>query len=533
MKRKTFCKLVMAAGVSTLVGCAGQALPSEPQTTSTPAAGSQGPTATATPTAGSRNAAAAATQAIASQDALRFPADTYTTETATVTTSGGQKQITYRLYKQLTYVANPVDANYQSMNVKVPVQVDGKDVDATNAPILFANSVGGYMSANVNGAAGGMRSAPPAGMTGGGASSGVSRNTDLALAAGYVVVQPGCRGRDNQTGDGVYYGKAPAAIVDLKSAVRYIRYNKGIMPGNPDWIVSTGVSAGGALSALLGASGSSSLYDAYFKQMGAAHEDDSILASACFCPITDLEHADMAYEWEFGATPVNDKLVDQDLSQQLRAAFAEYQASLKLTGTGGFGPITADNYGDYLVPTYLVPAANKYLRGLTDDQRTTYLSSNNWITWAGNAASFTFADYVKHIGRMKGLPAFDAFDLTAAENTLFGNATTNARHFTTFSLREAGSKDAEVDADVKTAVNLMNPMNFIAQDNSGCAKHWWLRTGTSDKDTAHTVIANLATSLENKGKDVNTLLYWDAGHGADQDPEDLIAWIGKTTGYTG
>jgi hypothetical protein len=78
----------------------------------------------------------------------------------------------------------------------------------------------------------------------------------------------------------------------------------------------------------------------------------------------------------------------------------------------------------------------------------------------------------------------------------------------------------------------MNPMYFIAQNNAGMAKYWWIRQGTSDTDTGLPVLANLATSLQNKGKDVNTALYWDAGHGADQDPEAMIAWIGKITGYS-
>jgi hypothetical protein len=463
-------------------------------------------------------------------------------------------EVTYRLYEHIAYVTNPVNTDYQSMNVKVPIKVNGKDVDATNAPILFVNSVGGYMSAsNVNnGMKGapngnmtdilpaGMNGAPPFGMNGippmglaPGGNSGVSRNSDLALAAGYVVVEPGCRGRDNQAEDGTYYGKAPAAIVDLKSAVRYIRHNDEIMPGNANWIVSTGVSAGGALSALLGASGNSHLYDAYFKELGAADENDSIYASADFCPITDLEHADMAYEWEFGTVPQSGKLVDQNLSQQLKNAFAEYQTSLNLQGENGFGTITADNYGEYLVQTYLIPSANKYLRALTDEKLKAYLANNTWIAWSDNSAKFTFEDYVKHVGRMKSFPAFDAFDLSAAENIEFGNTTTNARHFTNFSLKQTSSdKKAEIDHDLKTVVNLMNPMYFISQNCSDCAECWWIRHGTSDSNTALTVITNLATSLENKGKNVNILLYWDAGHGADEDPEDFIAWIGKITGYT-
>jgi predicted esterase len=77
---------------------------------------------------------------------------------------------------------------------------------------------------------------------------------------------------------------------------------------------------------------------------------------------------------------------------------------------------------------------------------------------------------------------------------------------------------------------MMNPMHFIKRNNRDCAKYWWIRHGTSDNHTSLSVIINLAESLENRNKDVNTRLYWDAGHGADNDPEDFISWIGKIAG---
>jgi acetyl esterase/lipase len=371
-------------------------------------------------------------------------------------------------------------------------------------------------------------------MGGAGGTGNISRNTDLALAAGYVVVSPGCRGRDNRAADGSYYGKAPAAIVDLKAAVRYIRHNTGIMPGNAEWIVTTGVSAGGALSALLGASGNSRLYDAYLEEIGAADAGDAVFASADFCPIMDLDHADMAYEWMYGNVPARSGPVNQELSTQLKGAFAAYQASLKLQGKNGFGTLTADNYAAYLLTTYLYPSANKYLRGLTEAQRAAYLARNPWLAWSDSGATFTFADYVAHVGRMKGLPAFDDFEMKQPEPNVFGSKTTDARHFTDFSLRHAsGNADARIDDGLRSVVNLMNPMYFIGQNNRGLAGHWWIRMGTSDNHTSLTVVGNLAASLENRKKDVNAWLYWDAGHGADEDAEDFIAWIGKTTGFTG
>jgi hypothetical protein len=133
---------------------------------------------------------------------------------------------------------------------------------------------------------------------------------------------------------------------------------------------------------------------------------------------------------------------------------------------------------------------------------------------------------------MKGLPAFDDFNLKTPEPSLFGNKTIEARHYTDFSLRQtSGNKNAVVDGDMKTLVNLMNPMYFIGQNNAGCAKYWWLRQGGGESGNSLTVITNLTAGLENRGKDVNTWLYWDAGHCVDEDPEGFIDWIGAITGF--
>jgi hypothetical protein len=75
-------------------------------------------------------------------------------------------------------------------------------------------------------------------------------------------------------------------------------------------------------------------------------------------------------------------------------------------------------------------------------------------------------------------------------------------------------------------------MYFIERRNAGRAKHWWIRVGTKDSDTSLTVVGNLALGLENLGDDVNALMYWDQGHGANTDAADFMTWIGKVTGYT-
>lgn len=88
-----------------------------------------------------------------------------------------------------------------------------------------------------------------------------------------------------------------ALIVDMKAVVRYL--HKGIVPGDVERIVTNGTSAGGALSALAGATGNSPDYVPYLAAIGAADERDDIFAASCYCPIHNLEHADAAYEWLF------------------------------------------------------------------------------------------------------------------------------------------------------------------------------------------------------------------------------------------
>ncbi|CAM5653224.1 hypothetical protein [Streptomyces aurantiogriseus] len=146
---------------------------------------------------------------------LVFDPAAYTEQTIGIKdTTGAAHSVTYRFFKVASYVAKPVNAVYQSLNVSVPVSIDGTAVDASEAPILLANSVGGYSPSTV---------ANNTGIIASGMGGNTSRQA-LALAAGYVVVEPGARGRTLVDADGVYYGTAPAAIVDLRAASSFRRW---------------------------------------------------------------------------------------------------------------------------------------------------------------------------------------------------------------------------------------------------------------------------------------------------------------------
>ena len=221
---------------------------------------------------------------------LRFDPDHYTLRTADL---DGQT-VSYRAYEGLVYVKSPIDAAHQCLNLYVPAgYYQGQSIgpyNAASAPIFFPNSVGGYMPSEAGQPGPGRDGHPNALLA--------------ALAHGLVVAAPATRGRTSTDPSGRFIGKAPAAIVDLKAAVRYLRFNAGRFPGNLERIVSNGTSAGGALSALLGATGNGIDYEPWLRSAGALEGRDDVFAVSAYCPITNLDHADQAYEWQFfGLSP--------------------------------------------------------------------------------------------------------------------------------------------------------------------------------------------------------------------------------------
>ncbi|RYG38281.1 alpha/beta hydrolase [bacterium] len=467
------------------------------------------------------------------------------------------EEVTYRAVEGVVYVRKPVDAKYQTLNVYAPeAYFSGGTVNGytvRTAPIFFPNSVGGYMP--------GVAAAPGAGMD-------RRSNTLLrALAHGYVVVAPGARGRSLKDPEGRYTGKAPAGIVDLKAAIRYVRANRGLVPGNVERIVSNGTSAGGALSALLGASGDSEDYAPYLKSLGAAEARDDVWAVSAYCPITNLEHADAAYEWllngvneskAFGggrptmpvgeipkgglpgglpsggppqgggglfgqpgskAGPMSAEQIAN--SAALKAEFPAYVNGLNLKGPDG-KPLSLDASGngpfkEYVASFVLASARAAQAKG-TDVTKTPWV-----VVKDGEAVGIDWDGYVRSVGRMKQTSAFDSPDLTTGENNEFGSETVDNRHFTEFGMAQnkvAGAIRAE-----EKIVKMMNPMPYIGAKGVKTSPHWRIRHGAIDRDTSLAIPLMLAIRLQNRGYGVDVAIPWDTPHSGDYDLNELFAWI--------
>ena len=178
---------------------------------------------------------------------------------------------------------------------------------------------------------------------------------------GFVYVHAGCRGRD---------AGAPAGVTDLKAAVRYLRYTDDVIPGNAERIFTFGMSGGGAQSALMGSTGDSALYDAYLEEIGAVTGvSDAVLGSMCWCPITNLDTADEAYEWMMGVTRSGLTEEEQHISDQLAEAFAAYINSAGIKDPDGLvltlsesddGIYQAGSYYDYM-KTVIEESLNHFL----------------------------------------------------------------------------------------------------------------------------------------------------------------------------
>jgi len=374
----------------------------------------------------------------------------------------------------VVYVANPASLDYETLGIYVP----GAYLEAT------ANGDGTYTASVKSDAQVGQFTAATApyvlpvntpGFNASQAPTWLADGIANYTQAGMIYLQPGIRGRDNTTdsqGQEVV-GGAPWGVTDLKAAIRYVRYNKDVLPGDTDKIVSFGHSGGGAQSAILGASGDSTLYNPYLEALGAAMKDkegnpisDAPYGTMTWSPITSLDYADAAYEWNLGQFADSNTRAEgtftQALSQDLAKEYANYINQLGLKHEGQALTLAESSEGIYTqgsYATYLEGVVNQSLNNFLADTSFPYTSDGagpggstesvtyetaqafidslnaetQWVTYdaATNTAKISsLADFAKYVKTAsKSVPAFDALDRSLAENAVFGVADANELHF--------------------------------------------------------------------------------------------------------
>lgn len=520
-----------------------------------------------------------------------------TSDEYNVTVFGEPMKLTH--YK-VTYCADPVDIyenktvthDYQSMNVYIPENA------TENSPIIVAVNNGGWMASTcstVNDHYFEIQNGSE--FTRGHTADNHSEVAGIALEAGYVVVVPGNRGKDQQDTDGVYVSHAPAGIVDIKSVIRYLRYNDEAMLGSAERIFITGLSGGGGLSSAVAASGNDEDYYSYLYEIGAAGVDyvdghyvstidDNVFGTLAYCPVTDLDHNDLAYEWQFNSIRYLDSNYSADTenaqkkmaaSNQMAAEYPEYLDSLGLYIEDGETLLDSDIL-KAKIKEYVELGAEKALRDLGtdlyDENNTfipipnfptfTYEKPNDWLTIDSNGkATIDYQKFLEYSGDsttfkssndlgVKGTPAFDnkntGFSSFYCESDVYGSWNQSFSNITEWSWNnnsKAGdgigyddtgltwTQYLQTDAGKALAkqMELNNPITLLTEpDKATAATYWYIRQGCVDYYNlpfASTVVLYYATLNNPNVAATNFNISWLTNHAGHYDAPEAYEWVAE------
>lgn len=282
-------------------------------------------------------------------------------------------------YKQgLCYCTNPVTRELQVLNIYIPgnyfigtkkldeltyfctLRRDGKvgSFNCLNAPTVFKVVNINYSHSGVPGYS--------------------WEDISEYIEKGFVYVAAGYRG----LGYGEISTSSPNAVVDLKAAIRYIKYNDSVLPGAADNIYALGRYTGATLVSVLGATENCSLYESYLKEIGAPlnydiHETDGKLVhindELKGVMLTDLktgfDTADLAYEWLQGAFSTSENRVNgtfySELSRDMSSSYAKYINELGLrSDDGSVLNLIQDEKGQYYSGSYYDAVLSVYEKSL-------------------------------------------------------------------------------------------------------------------------------------------------------------------------
>ena len=462
---------------------------------------------------------------------------------------------TMLVYVPAAYLNTDTDGNVTGINHDAAV---GK-YTADTAPIVYLNECGGWKSSS-------------------------PRSCDASyIEQGMVYVTAGARSRDAVSDDGTRTGKAPTQMADLKSGVIQLRANRDVIPGDTDRIISVGTSGGGQMSSIFGASGNMPEYYGYLYAAGAlgvtknadgtysSAFPDNIYAAQCYCPIADIENADMAYAWwwvdlaDAGGTYGDSFTAFDRRLQELEAdAFVEYLNGLNLKDADGnaltLDGLRAGTYYDAILQN-VSDALNAAVANGDIAPATAYPDSAAWLT-QNNDGTWSVTDMAGFmIGtglvsqRNKAIPGFDPFD-KSAENDAFGTSADEAVHFSrsvaeilSANYEELSALDGfdaeQVDTYISEALTgdgalaiaeqteLLNATGMLlgrgGYSTANPALYWRVRSGTADQHTSFSVGYNICLAARSLGLDVDYHLVWDMPHGSNEGTSTgtFIDWINE------
>ncbi len=484
------------------------------------------------------------------------------------------------------YVSKPNRPEDQLINIYIPENVLEK------APILFVINNGGWMSDSYaftvddkNGIA---------------IKDGVNYFTDIdtqaktpkgreqfsamALKRGFIVVSYGARSRSNGATNGKFLGHSPATAVDTKAAIRYLRANKKFLKNaDTNKIIANGTSGGGAMTSLIAASGNHSDFFEYLYEIGAAgiskskdgkfisnpEIGDEIFAAVAYCPITDLGHADAAYEFTYNSTRKilfdngnleysNAGVSNEDImrkSDMLKAEYKNYVDNLKLKRHDG-SLLTSDNLENEIIELMKEEIEESIreigVEKMRSDIENSAWHDNNWLIINDDGSyTYNFEEhkyFVAMNAKLKIAPAFSNSGLYEPqqqnEDNLFGTLDESYSPFEFLSWNEdkvknsVGKDDTKLDWDkfMKTdkgknlalQIKMTSPFDYLTREsNVDTAPFWYVRWGMKDRDSSFALETVFYHELLNNSniKNLNFEFAWLFPHSGNYDALEAFEWI--------
>ena len=390
------------------------------------------------------------------------------------------------------------------------------------------------------------------------------QNHRLYTDAGIIYVHIGFRGIKSG---------APYGVTDIKTAIRYLRNNKDLLPGNTSAIYAVAANQGAMLTAVLGASGNDRLYLPYLKENGAfTRIDDNIKGVMLINPVSGLDTANEAIEWFIGYNRKNMTDEQKKLSDKMAKEYANYvnRAGFVLGADRGLtlqysdeGIYQEGSYYDYLKEV-IITSLQQYFKehpfplnipksweiseedALAQDniKLSGTIQTKDKFFSVLNSHKPWIADYGMHGIKIKSLSEFkriffrkipplfsvDGSDKQQNANILFGNENGRGLRFDTYTsqilkniphykedMSDLYKRDKNGYATIKRA-DMYNPLYYLLPSYEGynttdVAEFWYIRSGLFQ--TKYPVISaiNLILAVEKMKnvKYVDKQIVWGMG----------------------
>ena len=390
------------------------------------------------------------------------------------------------------------------------------------------------------------------------------QNHRIYTDAGIIYVHIGFRGINSG---------APYGVADIKTAIRYLRNNKGIIPGNTSAIYTLAANHGAMLAAILGASGNDKLYLPYLKENGAfTRIDDNILGVMLINPLCGLDTENEAIEWFVGNNRKNMSEEQKKLSDKMAKEYADYinRAGFVLEMDKGLtlqysdeGIYQEGTYFDY-IKSIIIDSLQQYIQehpfplsipklweiseddAIAQDNIKLYgtIQTKDKFFSVLNSHKPWIADYGMHGIRIKSLSEFkriffrkipplfsvDGLDKQQKANILFGIGNGKGLRFDTYTAQilknvphykedvsDLYKRDKNGYSTIKR-VNMYNPLYYLLSsyegyNSSDVAPFWYIQSGLFQTTAPLTSAINLILAVEKMKnvKYVDKQIVWGMG----------------------